>query len=92
MNRPYPSNKPAARTRKAIGFRPHAARFLILGHILILVALCEFAARLHGGSRDALLYIEDFFTSAMGAWIIMWGAGILLDYLERTERKESSKP
>lgn len=92
MNRPYPSNKPAAHPRRALGFRPHAARFLILGHILILVALCEFAARLHGGSRDALLYIEDFFTSAMGAWIIMWGAGILLDYLERTERKKSSKP
>jgi hypothetical protein len=87
MHVPFSHRPSPPHRRRAVGFCPHAARLLISGHILILAALCDFAARLHGGDWDALLYIEDFFTSAMGAWVILWGAGILLDYLERTEGK-----
>ena len=83
MKQSRSSRQPRHRSAPSLGFYPHAARFLIVGHILILVALCEFAARMYGGSREALCYLEDFLTSAMGAWVIMWGAGILLDYLER---------
>ena len=85
---PFPRQSPPSRSLPR-GFCPHAARLLILGHILILVALGEFASRLHGGSLEAWLYIEDFFTSAVGGWVILWGAGILLDYLERTSPSQN---
>ena len=65
------------------GFTPYASRLLIAGHILILVALCDFAARLHAGNPDAILYIEDFASSVSLGGIILWGFGILLDSLER---------
>lgn len=80
----FPAHKARPPRLQTWGLLPHAARYLITGHILILVALGEFAARLHSGNPEVFLHTEDFLTSVMGAWVIMWGAGILLDYLERT--------
>lgn len=78
------SHKTVSPNPQPWGLFPHAARYLIMGHILILIALGAFASYLHSGNPEVFLHTEDFLTSVMGAWVIMWGAGILLDYLERT--------
>lgn len=58
-----------------------AMRLLIAGHILIVLALCDFAARLHGGtSVETLLYIDEFIRSVALSFVLLWGAGLGLDY------------
>ena len=58
-----------------------ALRLLLGGHVLIVVALCDFAARLHGGaSLEVLLYIGEFIRSVAISYVILWGAGLGLDY------------
>ena len=56
-------------------------RLLLAGHILILLALCDFAARLHaGGEVEHVLYIADFIRSVAISYVLLWGAGLGLDY------------
>ena len=85
----FRSRKTATKKPQPWGLLPHAARYLILGHILILVALGAFASHLHSGSPEAILHLEDFMSSAVSAWVLMWFAGILMDYLERTIPSQS---
>jgi hypothetical protein len=64
---------------------PHAFRLMLAGHILILLSLCDFAARLSaGGSVEVLLYIREYIHSAAAAWVMLWGAGLGLDLWERS--------
>ena len=60
-----------------------ALRFLQAGHGVILLALCDFAARLHGGEPEALLYIGEFIRSASVAFVLLWGAGLGLDLWDK---------
>ena len=60
-----------------------ALRFLQAGHGVILLALCDFAARLHGGDPEALLYIGEFIRSASVAFVLLWGAGLGLDLWDK---------
>ena len=72
------------RTRPLPRFKPHALGLLWAGHTLILLALCDFAARLHAGISAAhVLYIEDFMRSVSVASVLLWGAGLGLEYWER---------
>ena len=72
--------------RLAVRLCPYATALLLLGHILILVALCEFAARLHAGvSSEPLLYMEDFMRSVSVAGVLTWGISLLADYAVKRE-------
>lgn len=72
--------------REKWGPRPWAARLLLTGYILILLSLCDFAARLYAGtSWEALLYIETYMGSVSAATVILWAAALGLDWLERTQ-------
>lgn len=54
---------------------------LLFGHVIILLALCDFAARLHGGiGVEPRLYIGEFMRSVSLAYAILWGAGLGMDY------------
>lgn len=67
-------------------FKPHAYRLLLGGHILILLALCDFAARLHAGVViEPRLYIGEFMRSVAAAFVLLWGAGLGLDFWERKD-------
>ncbi len=67
---------------------PHAFRLLLVGHILILLSLCDFAARLSaGGSVEVFLYIGEYMHSVAAAWVMLWGAGLGLDLWERGVEK-----
>lgn len=59
---------------------PIPARLLRAGHILILLALCDFAARLHGGAPETRLYIGEFMRSVSISYALLWGAGLGMDY------------
>lgn len=64
--------------------KPHAIRLLLIGYILILLSLCDFAARLStGGAVEPILYIEPYMGSVSSATILLWSAAIGLDWLER---------
>lgn len=73
------------------GFCPHAARLLLVGQPLILLALCDFAARLCHGARigevGTMLRIEDAGSSIGAAIALLWGAALWLDYMERTAQR-----
>lgn len=72
--------------RRLPRLRPHAFRLLLGGHILILLALCDFAARLHAGvASEPLLYMGEFMRSVAIAFVLLWGAGLGLDIWERRE-------
>ena len=72
--------------RLAVRLCPYATALLLLGHILMLVALCEFAARLHAGvSSEPLLYMEDFMRSVSVAGVLTWGISLLADYAVKWE-------
>ena len=72
--------------RPAVRLCPYASTLLLLGHILILVALCEFAARLHAGvSTELLLYMEDFMRSVSVAGVLTWSISLLADYAVKRE-------
>ena len=62
---------------------------LLWGHFLILLALCEYAARLAAGSTEHLLYLEHFTGSVSSATVLLWGAGLGLDYLDCFRRKNA---
>ncbi len=70
------------------GFCPASARLLILGEILILLAICDFAARLYtyetAGAVGSILLMSDIGGSLSASAVILWAAGLGLDYLERT--------
>ncbi len=64
-----------------------AGKLLLCGHFLILLPLCEYAARLAAGSAEHLLYLEAFIGSISSAAILLWGAGLGLDYLDCYHRR-----
>ena len=67
---------------------PFSSALLILGHILILASLCEFAARLHGGaSGEPLFYMEDFLRSVSAAGVLTWGISLLADYAVKKDKR-----
>ncbi len=71
------------------GLMPIASRLLIAGEILILLALCDFAARLDAavlaGSQGALLRLSDIGGAVSSAGVILVGSVLFLDYEERRE-------
>ena len=58
-----------------------AEKLLLGGHFLLLLALCDYAARIHAGSPAHLLYLETFMSSLSSAVVLLWSAGLGLDYL-----------
>ncbi len=79
---------PPRQVRKKRGLRPAAARLILIGEILLLMAVCDFAARLDtavlAGSQGVIHRLSDFGGSLSASAIILWAAGLGLDYLERT--------
>lgn len=78
--------------KRSLAFSPirsPSGTLLLWGHFLILLALCEFAARLATGSAEHLLYLETFMGSVSSAAVLLWGAGLGLDYLDCVRRKSS---
>ena len=50
--------------------RSPSGTLLLWGHFLILLALCEYAARLATGSTEHLLYLETFLGSISSAAVL----------------------
>ncbi len=79
--RPRPS-------RSHRGFSPVSSRLLIGGHILLLAALCDFAARLFtyemAGAVGSIHLMDTLGGSVSASLAILWGVALGLDYLERT--------
>jgi hypothetical protein len=67
-----------------------AGRLLVLGHILILAALCDFAARFAVYSPEHMLYLESFMGSISSATVLLWGAYLLWEWTEAY--RSTSKP
>ncbi len=71
-----------------IGPMPAAARLLLIGEWLILLAVCDFAARLFSaeaaGAVGAIHRLSDFGGSVSAAAVILVGSAVGLDYWERT--------
>ena len=70
--------------RPATASRSPAGRLLLGGHILILLSLCDFTARLVGHSVEHFLYTEHFIHSLSVALVLLWGAALGVDYLTHT--------
>ncbi len=74
-------------TTHPCGLYPSAVRLLILGEILILLALCDFAARLNvaslAGSAGALHRLSDIGSSLSASLVILVASVLGLDYMER---------
>ena len=71
-------------TPSALRLGARSRRFLMVGHTLILLALCDFAARLHAGiSPEPLLYMEEFLRSVAVSFPLLWGFGLFFDYWEK---------
>lgn len=79
--RRYPFPPPAGAGRASV-----IRCLLVTGHLLILLSLGDFAARLHTGSVDALLYIGEYMRSVSMAFMLLWGAGLGLDLWGRSGR------
>ena len=72
------------RTPSALRLGSRALGFLMVGHTLILLALCDFAARLHAGvTIEPLLYMEEFLRSVAVSFPLLWGFGLFFDYWEK---------
>ena len=70
---------------------PHAQKLLLAGYILILLSLCDFAARLSSGnSLEPLLYIESYMGSVSSATILLWCGTLGMDWLEYTHTSEEA--
>ena len=70
---------------QSLSLSPPALRLLLVGHVIILLALCDFAARLHAGiTVEPLLYICEFMRSVAVSYVLLWGAGLGLDYWGRS--------
>lgn len=69
--------------------RSPSVKLLLSGHFLMLLALCDYAPRLAAGSVEHLLYLEAFIGSISSALILLWSAGLGLDYLDCYQRKNS---
>lgn len=78
----------AARGREPCGLCPIAARLVIIGEILMLAAVFDFAARLNiaylAGSQGALLRLSDFGGSLSASAVILWAFALGIDWWERT--------
>ncbi len=75
------------RRRARRGLCPVASRLLIAGEILLLLAVCDFAARLNiaalAGSEGALLRLSDFGGAFSSAAVILCASALGLDRYER---------
>lgn len=74
------------------GFRPYASALLIIGHLLILLALCDFAVRLDvsalTGEVGAILLYDEIGGTLSASGVILWGSALGIDYMERTSTKK----
>ena len=79
-----PSSRRTPIKRRKRPVMPFSHRFLLVGHILILLSLCDFAARLHAGvSADPVLYIGEYFRSVSVSIVLVWAAGLGFDLWEK---------
>lgn len=67
-----------------------AGRLLVIGHILILAALCDFAARFAAHSPEHLLYLEPFVRSVSSATVLLWGASLAWEWTENHRNAANS--
>ncbi len=74
------------------GLCPHAAHLAIVGEVLMLLAVFDFAARVNvaylSGSEGVFLRLSDFGGSLSASAVILWAFVLGLDYWERTQREE----
>lgn len=74
------------------GLCPLAARLLLAGLLLILLALCDFAIRLDiseaAGETGAILLMEDIGGSLSASGVLLCAAVLGLEYLERTHPRK----
>ena len=64
----------------AAASRSPAGKLLLAGHILILLSLCDFTARLADHSVEHFLYTEHFMDSLSVALLLLWGLSLGMDY------------
>ncbi len=83
------SPKKRTPVRKRLGPRRLSGYLIITGLILLLLATCDFAARLdiaaESGARGAIYRLSDFGSSMSASIVILAAAGLGLDYLERKQ-------
>ncbi len=79
---------PRRRRAHPIGPMPAAARLIMIGEWLILLATCDFAARLlsaeAAGEVGAIYRLSDFGGAVSATAVIIVAAAVALDYWERT--------
>lgn len=61
-----------------------AGKLLLVGHMLIVAALCDFAARFATHSTEHLLYLEPFIGSVSSATVLLWGISLGWEWLDRS--------
>lgn len=87
---PYISPTPC---RKKCGPRPLAGRLLIAGAILLMLATCDFGARLitaeRVGARGAIHRLSDYGSAMSASAVILTAATVGVDYLERVEERDN---
>ena len=87
MKRSLPKKRHFKAAKKPYGIwelRPCASALLLVGYILMVLSLCDFAARLYEGiSPDPALYIADFAHSVSSATAVLWASALGLDWMER---------
>ncbi len=81
----------SSRRPRRIGLSTMAARLCIFGEILILLALCDFAARLNvaelAGSTGAILRLSDIGSTLSASFVLLCFATLGLDYMERMDAR-----
>ena len=77
---------------RRIGFSRYASRLLLVGQPLLLIALCDYAARLYAATQAGevgfYLRLGDAAEEIFAAAIILWGGALLLDYMEKREEQK----
>lgn len=63
-----------------------AGKLLLVGHMLILAALCDFAARFAAHSAEHLLYLDPFIGSVSSATVLLWGISLGWEWLDRSRK------
>lgn len=65
--------------------RPCAGRLLAAGHMGVLLCLCVLHILLDSPLRgEALLYADAYAGSVGGYYVVLWGAALGVDWLERS--------
>ena len=84
------NRRPSRRKSEPYGLCPFAARLVIIGEILMLLAVFDFAARLNvarlEGSTGALLRLSEFGGAMSASAVLLCAFALGIDYWERMEK------